>query len=199
MTSPAACASSRPAPGVPCRGSSRSRDHRFRAGAGLALLVVSALALGACGGSSDSTSTSSSVPGTVPAVHLVNLSDGSPADLAAFRGKPLIVNLWASWCTPCRTEMPVFEATQQRLGDKVQIVGITDDPNRDAAKQAAAATKVTYPLLVDTDEKLQSALGVTGLPATIFLDKNGAILENHAGILDAAGLDETIGRLYGPQ
>jgi thiol:disulfide interchange protein len=52
-------------------------------------------------------------------------------------------------------------------------------------------------LLVDTDEKLQSDLGVTGLPATLFLDKDGAIVERHAGILDQAALNDTIGRLYG--
>lgn len=161
------------------------------------VLTLAALVPALLGCSSSDTAGTAAGPTTMPAVKLVNLQDGAPADLAAYRGKPTVVNLWASWCTPCRTEMPMFEATHQKLGDRVQFVGITDDPNRDAARQAAATTKVTYPLLVDTDEKLQSDLGVTGLPATLFLDKDGVIVERHAGILDQAALNDTIGRLYG--
>ncbi len=169
---------------------------------------------------STSTTPDASSASTLPAVRLSELDggdhakgktdeeeddddEGDPADveadfdLAQYRGTPIILNVWATWCTPCRTEMPVLQAAQDRFDGKLQIIGVTDDLNREAAIDAASQAGVSYPLLVDDDGRLQSDLGITGLPATVFLDGSGQILELHAGALDAAGLDQLIGTHYG--
>jgi cytochrome c biogenesis protein CcmG/thiol:disulfide interchange protein DsbE len=160
-----------------------------------ALVVAVVTASIGCGGSDEPVVTAA--PSTFPEPSLVDLRTGDEVALDRYRGTPVIVNLWATWCTPCRTEMPELEAAQQRYGDRIQIVGITDAADQAASLAAASAIGVTYPLLVDTDERLQIDLGVTGLPATAFLDGDGHLLELHAGVLDTASLDETIGRLYG--
>jgi cytochrome c biogenesis protein CcmG, thiol:disulfide interchange protein DsbE len=140
---------------------------------------------------------SSSGARDLPATELVTLDGATPISFDAYRGKPLVVNLWASWCTPCRTEMPNFERVNQQVSDRVTIVGLTDDPDLDEARTAAAATGVTYPLLVDTRGRFQSDLGITGLPATVFVDADGKVLSTHSGVLDEDALLHEIGRLYG--
>lgn len=170
-----------------------SRARRFPALVVLAVLV--AVTVSSCASAEDPSASPTS--STFPEVALVDLRSGEAAPLDRYRGTPVVVNLWAAWCTPCRTEMPDLDAAQQRFDGRIQVVGVTDDVDRDASLAAADATGVTYPLLVDTDERLQSDLGVTGLPATAFLDADGHLVELHAGVLDTASLDETIGRLYG--
>jgi len=167
-----------------------SRRPRRRGPAALALSAL--LLVAACSGNG-----SPSAGQALPATDLESLDSGTPTSFDAYRGKPLVVNLWASWCTPCRTEMPAFEQVHQQVGDRVTIVGLTDDPNRDAAREAAAATRVTYPLLVDTGGRFQSDLGIVGLPSTVFVDTSGKVLATHSGVLDETSLLEEIGRLYG--
>lgn len=139
----------------------------------------------------------SSAPSSFPPVELTRLGTDDQVSLDAYRGTPLVVNLWATWCTPCRVEMPELQAAQDAFGGRIQVVGITDAADTEAAEEAAATIGITYPLLVDTGERLQADLGVTALPATAFLDGDGRLVELHAGVLDRATLDETIGRLYG--
>ena len=134
---------------------------------------------------------------SLPDTPVVTLDGSQPASLADYRGRPLVINLWASWCTPCRTEMPAFEEVSQTVGSKVAIVGLTDDPDHDQARKTAGTAGVTYPLLVDTGERFQSDLKIVNLPATVFVDPDGKVLEVHAGALDAPSLRSKIGSLYG--
>ena len=120
--------------------------------------VAALLAISACGGGSGG---ESSEP--LPDVALTELTTGEPTEWNA-DGKPMVVNLWASWCAPCRTEMPDFEEVYQELGDQLTIVGVTDERKLDAALEAADAAGVTYPLLVDEDQRLLIDLGITGMP-----------------------------------
>ena len=135
-------------------------------------------------------------PPTLPPAQLTELDSGAVASLDRFGETPVVLNLWAPWCTPCRTEMPALQAAQDRFAGRIQVVGMTDDADHDAAMEAAATAGVTYPLLVDVDGGLQADLGVTSLPATVFLDREGRVLELHAGALDTTTLDDLIGRLY---
>ena len=93
----------------------------------------------------------------------------------------------------------IATVSQQYFNNEIRLL-IADDGSKDgtadAARQAAAVTRVTYPLLLDLNEQLQSDLGITGLPATLFVDSDGKILERHSGALDATALTQTIGRLY---
>lgn len=166
--------------------------HRRRPAhvAASALLVVLLAALAACGGSDGGTGKA------LPDAKLTDLRTEEPADWGA-EGKPLVVNLWASWCTPCKKEMPAFEAVSQSLGGKVAFVGVTDTLDLDGSRKAADNAGVTYPLLVDDDQRLQSDLGIAGLPATIFVDADGTIVGRHLGAMTQAELTKEIKDRYG--
>ncbi len=154
--------------------------------------IVLAVGVGVgCSGSGSSTGTAS-----YPDTSLAPLAGGSAQPLSAFRGTPLIVNLWAPWCTPCVREMPEFEKVHLRLGDQVKIVGVTDAMDTAGSKRLAKSTGVTYPLLVDEDGTLQTDLRVINLPTTVFFDADGKILKRHAGALTASGLSSLIETLY---
>lgn len=100
----------------------------------------------------------------LPAVTLPCFGGGPDVDLSSLSG-PLVVNLWAGWCKPCRTEMPVLEEFHQRYGDQVAIIGINrQDPQSEQAMDLVQETGVTYPLLSDPDDEL---LGADPFPTLI--------------------------------
>lgn len=112
----------------------------------------------------------------LPDVALDCLGGGAPVNLADLAGKPTIINLWASWCVPCRTEMPLLARAHQEYGDAVRFIGIDyNDSAPDDAIELARASGVTYPLLADADQTTRADLKVVGLPHTIFLDAQGRI------------------------
>ncbi|MEZ5177765.1 MAG: TlpA disulfide reductase family protein [Acidimicrobiales bacterium] len=96
-----------------------------------------------------------------------------------------------------KKEMPAFEAVSQQLDGKVSIVGVTDTLDLDGSRAAADKAGVTYPLLVDEDQNLQSDLGIAGLPATIFVDADGKVVGRHLGALTEAELTKEIEDRYG--
>jgi thiol-disulfide isomerase/thioredoxin len=157
-----------------------------------ALLLVALLALGtvAC------TRKDPAAGGTLPAVALTDLTTGKavrwPTD-----DKPVIVNFWASWCTPCRAEMPAFDRVAARLGDRVHILGVTDERNLASARKAAKRAAVRYPLYVDEDQRLLIDLNISGLPGTVFVDGTGKVLGRHLGALTEAELTKEIQDRYG--
>lgn len=110
------------------------------------------------------------VDGGLPAVILPCLGGGPDVDLAALRG-PLVVNLWAQWCEPCRRELPYFA----RLHDSgVEVLGVDfQDPLPSDALSLAEASGVRYPSVADVDGDLRAPLRVAGLPVTVFVDERG--------------------------
>ena len=143
----------------------------------VALALALALVLAACSGASSDGAGATQLP----AVHLTDLESGKDATWPT--GTPLVVNLWASWCSPCRKEMPAFDRVARKVDGKVAIVGVTDDLQRDAAVTAAQKAAVSYPLRYDEDAALMTDLGITGLPATVFVDEDGKVLGKHLGAL----------------
>jgi thiol-disulfide isomerase/thioredoxin len=93
--------------------------------------------------------------------------------------------------------MPAFEQVHQALGTQVTIIGVTEDTNDDAATKVANDTAVTYPLYRTVATDVQSGLDVTGLPATIFLDADGNVVDRHQGALTADALSGIIKDSYG--
>ncbi len=114
--------------------------------------------------------------GTLPQIVLPCFGGGRDVALGYLRG-PLVVNVWASWCGPCREEMPVLEEFHERYGDRVPILGINyEDTQPDAAMQLVRDTGVTYPLLADPQADLQGESpfpGRMGLPLFAFVDADG--------------------------
>jgi cytochrome c biogenesis protein CcmG/thiol:disulfide interchange protein DsbE len=159
---------------------SSRRLRRRRVGA---LALACALVVAGCSGGSGSEGAGGepSDGERLPAVRLTDLTTGD--EVGWPEGTPLVVNLWASWCAPCRKEMPAFDAVAAQLGDQVAIVGVTDDLQRDAAVDTARETGVSYPLRYDEEAALLTQLGISGLPATVFVDEDGTIVGRHLGAL----------------
>jgi len=105
------------------------------------------------------------------------LGGGRPVDLAGLHGKPTVINLWASWCGPCKKELPLLAKAHRELGDRVQILGIDfADDSPGAAIDLAKGAGVTYPLLADPKSSSKGILKVVGLPQTVFVDAQGTIV-----------------------
>jgi thiol-disulfide isomerase/thioredoxin len=122
---------------------------------------------------------------------------GDTAALTEHRGRPLVVNFWASSCAPCITEMPAFEQVHQAVGDDVSLVGLAVQDQEDAARALAARTGVSYDLGFDPSGGIITDLGGVVLPTTVFVDAGGTIVESHPGQLDEAGLRSKIRDHFG--
>jgi thiol-disulfide isomerase/thioredoxin len=110
------------------------------------------------------------------------------ADLVADDGRPVVVNLWATWCTPCLEEMPDLQAAHEALGDEVRFLGlnVSDSPTR--AADRADELGITYLLGRDPDGGFTVALAAVGLPVTAFVDRQGALAHVHHGPLEVDDL-----------
>jgi len=121
------------------------------------------------------------------------LFDGSAASFADYKGTPLVVNFWASWCPSCVAEMSAaFLPAQQRLGDQVAFVGLNIQDERDKAEELAAETGVLFDLAEDADGALYVDLGGLGMPFTVFINADGDVVDEHNGPLTEGQLVEKI-------
>ncbi len=131
----------------------------------------------------------------LPAVSLTTLA-GAPTTLAALSGgKPMVVNLWATWCPPCRREMPVLSAAQQR-DTAITFVFVNQGESAVvAANYLAAESFALNNVLLDGGTLLGKAIGSTALPTTLFYDASGRLVDTHLGALSAASLADKLQRL----
>ncbi len=118
----------------------------------------------------------------LPQVTLPCLGGGRDVTLAALRGTPMLVNMWASWCAPCRQELPLLAQLHRRAGSRLVVLGVDfQDPKPAAALRLAAVTGVTYPLVADTQGQLRVPLHLTGLPTTVFVAADGHVEYTNVG------------------
>ena len=103
------------------------------------------------------------------------------AELAALKGHPAVVNLWASWCGPCRLEFPVFQQQAVRYGHDVAFLGVNSGDNRGDARTFLAKFPVTYPSVEDGGQRVAQQLGLRGLPGTAYYDAKGKLVYLHQG------------------
>ena len=134
-----------------------------------------------------------------PGFALPSLADDRVViDLADYRGTPVVLNFWASWCVPCRREMPAFEAVHQQVGDEVAFVGVNHQDDRDAALRLVDETGVTYPSAYDPQGVVAYDYAVRGMPTTVFITADGLVAAHHTGELTQtdlrAALDELTDR-----
>jgi cytochrome c biogenesis protein CcmG/thiol:disulfide interchange protein DsbE len=114
---------------------------------------------------------------SAPPFSLASLDDGMMA-LADVRGQPVVLNLWASWCLPCKAEMPALERVYQRYrpeGLVVLGINMTLQDSPQAAEAFVRQQGLTFPILLDADGSVQLAYHLLGLPSTFFVDRSGVI------------------------
>ena len=118
--------------------------------------------------------------------------DGKTQSISQWQGKVLVVNFWASWCPPCRAEMPGFVDLQKKYaGRGLVFVGIALD-SPDKAGAFAQSIGVNYPVLVDQDS---SVLNLSGLPYTAVFDRKGGLVATHTGAWPEAEIDDIVSKL----
>jgi thiol-disulfide isomerase/thioredoxin len=112
--------------------------------------------------------------------------DGKEVSLASFKdqGKVVLLNFWATWCGPCKAEIPGFVELQAQYKDKLTIIGYSVDDTPELAKKYAADYKINYPILLgEGKEEVQDAYGpIWGIPATFIISKDGRVCRKHMGI-----------------
>lgn len=159
-----------------------------------ALLI--ALILGGCGGSAESDTSAppdyekalAGAPAPLAALHdqanrlLPGGREAYEQRLAALEGYPAVVNVWASWCGPCRFEFPHFQQAAARYGKRVAFLGIDTQDSDDAAATFLREEPVPYPSYTDPDEEIVESIGATlGLPDTAFYDRGGKLVHLRQG------------------
>jgi cytochrome c biogenesis protein CcmG/thiol:disulfide interchange protein DsbE len=145
----------------------------------LAVVLVAVLALGAC--SAGRQASSATVGQPVPPIVATTL-DGASFDLADYRGRPVIVNFWASWCGPCRDEFPVLQAgLDEHADDGLVIVGVVYKDMPDAAAGFTDEFGATWDSVTDPDGTAASAYRVVAPPQTYFVDGDGILRSIHIG------------------
>lgn len=129
----------------------------------------------------------------MPTMALQSLEDARPLDLrTAAAGRPVVVNLWASWCGPCRQEMPTL-AVAQRREDKVGILFVNQGESQAAVRAYLASLGLPLrDVLLDPGVQLGPAVGSRGLPTTLFYDAKGTLMDAHFGVLNAPALESRL-------
>lgn len=156
-----------------------------------ALLATGLLvALGACGGGSGSGASGDRLPD----VDLVGLTSGEELSLSDIEG-PAVINLWATWCAPCRAEIPDFEEVHQARADEITFVGINVGEDPAVAAEFIDEVGATYAQYADLDGDVSTALEATSMPVTVVIDEDGIVTTRHLGPLDQDGLNQAIDNL----
>ena len=122
--------------------------------------------------------------------------EGEEVSLSDFSGKPVILNLWATWCNPCKMEMPEFEKMYEKYGEEIQfmMVNLSDNYRSSVqeAKQFVEEEGYTFPVYFDTKTEASEAYQVFSIPATYFINEEGIIVAHGNGALDGESLQKGI-------
>ncbi|MFI6823631.1 TlpA family protein disulfide reductase [Micromonospora sp. NPDC050187] len=133
----------------------------------------------------------------LPDLSFACFTGGTEVSLRAVRG-PAVINLWASWCPPCRKELPSFQRLHERMAGQVHVIGVNTRDDRPRAVSVGEDFGVTFPTLVDTDQRLQRALAPNVLPITLLVDAQGRVRhQDVSGAIDDARLADLVRRHLG--
>jgi peroxiredoxin len=122
-----------------------------------------------------------SAGGPAPAFTLASRA-GQDVSLAQYKGQVVMINFWASWCGPCRQEMPLLESIYRKYGKMgFTMIGVNVEPDSNAANEWLKATPVSFPILYDRDSKVSKLYDVAGMPSTVIIDRSGKLRVLHRG------------------
>ena len=141
----------------------------------------------------------SQMNGIAPDFTLQSL-DGKTVRLSDFRGKPVVLNFWATWCGPCKIEMPWFVDLQKQYGPAgLQFLGVAmDDASTKDIAEFAESMKVNYPILVGKESVGDAYGGVQFLPETFYIDRNGKVVDKAFGLKGRGEIEDAIKKILAP-
>lgn len=132
---------------------------------------------------------------TAPDFNL-QFADGNKARLSDYKGRPVIINFWATWCPPCREEMRGFVNVYNRYkADNVLVIGVNAQETAAEAADFARSHQMTFPVVLDARGELMQLYNVRGLPTTVFIDKEGHIAGMWSGLLPESELELSLAEL----
>jgi cytochrome c biogenesis protein CcmG/thiol:disulfide interchange protein DsbE len=130
-----------------------------------------------------------------PDFELTELGSGRKVHLSELKGKPVVLNFWASWCGPCEAEDPVLAWGAQRFGNDVQFLGVVFEDTEENANRFLAQHGRHFPQLFDPRSRVSVDYGASGVPETYFIDSRGIIVDKHLGGIDPDSLVENLRRV----
>ncbi|MBG7605450.1 MAG: TlpA family protein disulfide reductase [Actinobacteria bacterium] len=175
----------------------RRRKSYIRWGGATAVIVIAVVLFLVTAPSDDGTTVATgqaSIGEVAPAIEMVDF-DGVTLTLDEYRGTPVVLNFWASWCPFCVAEMPDFEQVSQAFGEDVAFLGVNLRDDSAQAVSLAGETGVTYRLAADPNGVVYGAFGGTSMPTTVFIDADGVVRDVVAGQMSADALASNIEQL----
>ena len=124
--------------------------------------------------------------------------DGNEVTLASFFGKPIILNFWASWCGPCKMEMPELQKFYEQYGEEIYFLLVSVDDDVDAAKAFIADSGYSFPVYFDTTSAGAYTYGASSIPLTYFIDAEGNLAAYYMGAMSESILQQGVDMIYTP-
>ena len=146
---------------------------------------------------SDDADDAKAIGKAAPLNYTVKDMNGANVTLASFKGKIILLNFWATWCEPCKEEIPDLIALQKQYKDEIVVLGFSIDDSAEQLKKYAAEYQMNYPVLVGSGhENIQEAYGpLWGVPVTVIIDRDGKIAKKQSGIRTLAQFEREIKKL----
>lgn len=163
----------------------------------LVVLLLLAVSLAACGGTATSQPQAAGIDkGSVAVDFTLQTIDGAEVSPSQYRGSVVLINFWATWCPPCRAEIPdLEEAYQARKDDGLVVLGVSVEQTHESVVPFVESVGMTYPVLLDELGQVYRTYRAPGLPMSILLDEEGVIRVRHVGQLTRSQLDKYLAQL----
>jgi peroxiredoxin len=163
--------------------------------AGMLLLLVVAVVLAGCTGPGQEAPGGINVGNRARDFTLEDLA-GDKVSLSDYRGDVVLINFWATWCPPCRAEIPDLEAAYRTWGGNgLVVLGLSTDESREQVQAFVDEFGVTYPVLLDSEAKIMQTYRARGLPTSVLVDRDGVIQVRHIGYLAAEQLNDYLAQV----
>jgi len=155
------------------------------------VLLILVTGLGACGGKDGPALNAGINQGSVAVDFQLPSLEGEEISLSQYQGSVVLINFWATWCPPCRAEIPDLQKTYQaRSNDGFVVLGIAVEQAHSLVAPFAEAMGMSYPVLLDEQGQVYRTYRIPGLPVSILVDRDGVIRVRHVGTLTSAQLDQ---------
>ena len=125
--------------------------------------------------------------------------DGNEVTLASFFGKPIVLNFWASWCGPCKMEMPDIQKFYEEYGEDIHFLLVSVDDSLDTAKAFIAENGYTFPVYFDASSMGAYTYGASSIPLTFFIDAEGNLTAYYMGAMSEGILQQGVDMIYTPE